>query len=494
MSAAVACGLVVAAACGNPPARSSIPAPDDWPGPAESIAPADPTDLLIEPQTTVAPQTSVEPQTTGTESASAVAGLIAATGPRGLRVTRPDGEVVAEIASDQIVTQPTWSRDGRFLAATLIDPATGAYQVAVIDTGSGEVAVRDARRPYFFYTWSHDGSRLAALGPGSSSGTAVDILDGTGTSSAANSLQGASMYVAWEPGGRRLLLHAGPQLLLISDPDTPGEFVDLGVVGSDFQAPAWVPGTSDFLYVDSISQDLNGRPRQESDVPVVARLMRRNTESGEITSLGPVGGFTEIAVHPEGDRAALSLPPSSQLALPERSEGLETVAFSSTDDPADNGGVGAGASESSGSIEIVDLATAERIKVLDRQGAWLEWSPGGDRLLIAARVLATDGGPGLAWYVWDGEKTQEWARFTPSPAFAQRYLPFAGQYTETPRLWSPDGAAITFGALIDGEAASAVVRLDDMGRLARLGTADVSFWSPAAASSAAPSEPQPDQT
>ena len=60
-------------------------------------------------------------------------------------------------------------------------------------------------------------------------------------------------------------------------------------------------------------------------------------------------------------------------------------------------------------------------------------------------------------------------------------MPFADQYTETPRLWSPDGAAVAFGAQTESGDVSAVARLGDGGRVERLGTADVAFWSPASA-------------
>lgn len=481
VAATAACALVFVVACSTAPNRTSVPAPADWTPETERDPLADATSR---PEPSLEPVPSAEPSEADESPApegSGGRGLIAAAGPTGLRLLQPSGRIVGELGVDHIVTQPTWSRDGRRLVATLTNPVSGASQVAIVDITTGNIVTADARSPYFFYTWNYDSSRLAALGPGSSGGTALDILDGTGKLSAPDSLQGQSMYVAWEPGGRRLLLHAGPQLVLISDPDTPGEYVDLGVVGSDFQAPSWVPGTSDFLYVDSVSQALDGIPREESDdsgVPVGPWLLRRDTESGEISNLGQVGGFTEIAVHPEGGRAALSLAPPPQRALPGSTEEFETIALSSTDDPADDGGTSGGASESSGSIEIVDLATAERVEILDRGGAWLEWSPDGDHLLIATLVLATDGGPALAWHVWDGETLQELVRFTPSAAFAQRYLPFAGQYTETPRLWSPDSDAITFGADTADGSVTAVARLDSVGTLTSLGPSDVSFWSP----------------
>ena len=472
-AAAAVCALLMAAACGSPPARSSIPAPVDWAEPEES----DPL-LGAASSTTVPHTTQADP---ATEGPNAILGLIAAAGPTGLRVLRPDGEVVAEIASDQVVTQPTWSRDGRRLAFTLFDPSSGNAQVAVIDVATWEMATAAARRPYFFYSWSHDGSRVAALGPGSTGTTALDILDDTGMLASTTALRSRDLYVAWEPGGRRLLLHAGSQLVLVGDPDSPGEYEDLGTVGSDFQAPAWVPGTRDFLYVDSGSQAFNGFSQPEADgqdIPAGPRLLRRSADSGEIANLGPVSGFALMAVHPEGGHAALSLPPPQ---LPFVSDPLDGFAYPQPSASlVQTGARSAEAHSERGSVELVDLATGERITVLDQQGLWLEWSPDGRRLLMAALDLAGPAGPSLSWNVWDGEQSSEMARFAPTAGFLQRYLPFADQYTETPRLWSPDGAAITFGALIDEGARSALARLDGTGRVTSLGQADVSFWSPGA--------------
>ena len=416
----------------------------------------------------------METQTTVTENASAVAGLIAAAGPTGLRLLTSDGTVINEMFVDQVVTQPTWSRDGSRLAVTLTDPTTGAYQIAVVDMGTMEVTTEATRRHYFFYSWSHDGSRLAALGPGSTGTTALDILDDSGTPSSSDYLESASLYLAWEPGGRRLLLHAGPQMFLINDPDTPGDHIDLGLVGSEFQAPAWVPGTNDFLYIDSDEQAYGGASQPEPSEPGPSAgplLLRRNAETGEITDLGPVSGFTMVAAHPDGESAALATFPPQPPSLPDPASTLDTAALTMTAD------LSGSEPDVYGAVEIVDLATGTRRLVLDREGFWLEWSPDGRRLLVAVQN-PSQSGQLFSWLVWDGEELQELTSFTPTAVFLQNYVAFADQYTETPRLWSPDGAAIAFGALIDGGAATAVALMEDMGRSTSLGAGDVAFWSP----------------
>ena len=174
---------------------------------------------------------------------------------------------------------------------------------------TGNIARTTTPRPYFFYTWSHDGSRLVALGPGQTGGTAAFILNETGGPAADVTLQSPSLYVAWEPGGRRLLLHAGHRLLLVNDVDSPRDHRDYGLVGVDFLAPAWVPGTRDFLYVDSYGQaplDTGEQELLDRRSATSPQLLRRNADTGEITDLGPAGLYTMMAVHPSGNRAAIS--------------------------------------------------------------------------------------------------------------------------------------------------------------------------------------------
>ena len=456
--------MLVLASCASPPKRTSVPAPADA-DLGSALAPGPETTSAVAPTSTAA---------TTRPSIAPVGGrgLIAASGPTGLRFLQPDGSQVAELAGDQVVVQPTWSRDGRHLAATIVDPNGGASVVAVVDTADWEIETSVAGRAYFFYSWNHDGTRLAALGPGQSGGTSLDILDGSGALSSNSSLGSSSIYVAWEPDGHRLLVHAGPRLWLVTDPDSPQEHTDFGPVGFGFQAPAWVPGTGDFLYVDDPAQPQEAGPyapaSEEAPEVVTAqtialsgpRLVRRSADRGDLTDLGDVEGLVMMSVHPEGGVAAVSL-----------------VAVPATPTEPD-GDSEAEPESSSGAVWIIDLDTGERAAVLDRTGLWLEWSHDGRNLLIAAPTTRDPDGATLAWHVWDGQEAVELARFTPTVAFVRDYLRFADQYVETPRLWSPDSDAIVFGATSVGLDTTAVARLDGVGGVRNLGVAEVSFWSP----------------
>ena len=490
ITGAAACALLVAAACSSSPTRSSTPAPPDWFAETEPD-PLDGATSLTFPPTELVPAPVLAPTDGGGagsaqtdespgEPAPRSRGLIAAAGPTGLRLLAPDGALVGELGPAHIVTQPTWSRDGRRLVATLTDPASGTSQVAVVDITTGDVLTAAARRPYFFYSWNHEGTRVAALGPGSSGGTALDILDGSGAPTSTSSLQSDTVFVAWEPEGSRLLIHAGPQLYMLSDPDSPGDHENLGPVGFGFQAAAWVPGTQDFLYVDSVSPALDTAPPEdlsgEAGPEAGPRLVRRHAGSGATVNLGPATGFAAMAVHPQGSRAALSLldPPT-----PESEGSANAGALDSLEGTGDGAAPERPAPQQwDGSVQIVDLATGERSIAIEHPGFWLEWSPDGRNLLIATALPTGNERLRLTWHVWNGESAVEVTQFTPSVAFARNYLPFADQYDETPRLWSPDSDAITFGAnTADGDV-TVVARIDRAGEVASLGPSDVSFWSP----------------
>ena len=492
------CALALAAACSSGVTRSSVPAPEDWTPPTPSLDAAAPNLSADEEGTGAIPPADATSQPSGE-------GLIAVAGPTGLRLFDPAGRQRAELASERIVIQPTWSRDGRRLVATSINPVAGTAEVVIVDIATGEVTTAAANRPYFFYTWSYDGSRLAALGPGSAAGTtAVNFLDASGEPASRLSLEGQSMYVAWEPGGGRLLLHAGPQLLLLDDPDSLSQRQDLGIVGTAFQAPAWVPGTPDFLYVDtsgSATEDSPAAPDPGPDNAMSPRLMRRSADTGATTDLGPAGSFTLISVHPDGHLAAVSFlsldSPAdaaasldAELSASDSANQTLDAELSASDSANQTLDAELSASDSAnqtlddssalaGSVQIVDLATGERRTVLDRPGFWLEWSPDGGHLLIGSTASESGTGAPMAWHTWDGQVAQELAEFTPSQVFAEQYLRFADQYTEMPRLWAPDGTAFAFGALSAGSGVGAVARLDAPQALTSIGGGDVAFWSPA---------------
>ena len=363
-----------------------------------------------------------------------IAGLIATGGPNGLNIVKPTGEVVAEFFDGRTATQPTWSRDGSRLVATFIDEATGESQVGVLDLGTFELVTSAARRPYYFYTWSADGTTIAALGPGvdeaGQDGISADLLDATGRPLSDTSLIGGSVFMAWEPDGSDLLVHIGPKLIMITDASDLGGFVDLGLVGNQFQAPSWIPGTREVVYVQNLGPDHG-------------RIVRLNVDTFEAIDLGRAWGFTFFSINPDGESMVIA---QSQFV-----------------------GEGDGVR-----LETVDLATGDHEPMSDELGMWLEWSPDGENLLVAT----SDDEQQLSWGLWDGAAIMDLGLYNPPQFYRLNYLRFADAYVESQRLWSPDGEAVIFVSEVDGAVpVTSAIRVDD-GTRVELGNSEVAFWSP----------------
>ena len=165
-------------------------------------------------------------------------------------------------------------------------------------------------------------------------------------------------------------------------------------------------------------------------------------------------GTVGIVVSPNGDRALLahgSASAGGDLAIALRSV-VEVVS----------------------PTEIVDLASGERQPVNEQRSLWAEWSPDGSRLAL----LQPNGSDAVEWVVWDGASTRGLGRFLPGPIFFRDYLLYSWQFTESPRVWSPDSTALVYAGFADGREGIWVDRIDDDAPALRVGDGTVAFWSP----------------
>ena len=378
-------------------------------------------------------------------------GVIAVGGGVPLRLIDSRGEASAADLT-QIAFQPTWSRDGtRVVVATGIG-APGApllAQVEVFDGLTGETfGAHTSLRPYFFFSWSHDGSRIAALGDGRL-GTTLDILDAQGDLLHEAIVESGSLFLAWEPGGDRLVAHADNEMFLVG-PATDATYTaaSLGPVGARFITPKWIPGTTDILYATD-----DGRLVRHP-------LGADDSDGGDLRDLGEVGGTLGIVVHPAGEVAALIHIPGPPAAGLDDGGTLQTT-FSQVNDIT-------------AAIEILDLSTGERTPVLDEVAWWAEWSPDGSQLLIA--TLGDD--READWHLWDGSEVVHVAAFVPTQLFFGRYMVFADQYIEQPRLWAPDSSAFVYSSRTSGGDELRVVAAAAESTPSPIGPGSAAFWSP----------------
>ncbi len=383
-------------------------------------------------------------------------GAIAVGGNLGLVIVDEEGNRLA-VAPDEPqgqATQPTWSRDGDRAVALVPTPTGAEVVVRTVD----EAFVHPARRGYFFFSWSGDGRYIAALGPGPQ-GTTMDILTDEGELATELSLDTQSFYFAWEPGGDDLVVHRDRTLELVRDPLELTTVEPLGEPGQSFLAPAWIPGTREIVIVDEVDD---------------GRLIRLDVDTGERIDLGPVGAEAGLVVSPDGSRLFLSHSGPNV----EFSDDI-TASFRPTDAapaPAIVDGVGAPVpaqepEESTAASEIVVLETGMRIPINNELSLWGEWSRNGESLLFLQ-----PGADAGVWRVLDINGVREIGRAQLSATFFRNYVFFAWQYVESPRLWSPDGDAIVFGASENGVPGIYVQPLD--GERTRISDGNVAFWAP----------------
>jgi len=372
-------------------------------------------------------------------------GAIAIAALDGLSVVSGDGGSSTVVTDANPVAQPTWSRDGSRLLAVEFTSPTDLQTVVV--AGEEDAVTHPARRPYFFFSWSGDGSFVAGLGPGPG-GTTLDILDSDGRPVSDDSLDAGSFYLAWEPGGDDLLIHRDATLELVRDPTKLEDRSALGQPGQLFLAPAWIPGTRDAL-IAAPTSDGN-------------RLVRIDVDTGEQTDLGPVSGGVGIVVSPDGSRAVL--------AHGGPAAAVDSIAISF---PAQQSTMAESAVTAS--TEIIDLVTNDRSPVSSEPSLWAEWSPDSESILMLQ--ARRDGEPGSEWVVWVEGRERPLGPSRLSQAFFRNFVPFSWQFVETPRLWSPGSDAIVYGGS-DGTTPGIYVHRLAQDSPERIADGDVAFWSP----------------
>ncbi len=362
------------------------------------------------------------------------------------------GDRTIDLKTGDLPRQPTWARDGSRLVVASVDgrlPVVDVFQGA---TGA-PIHRTFAERLYFFFSWSPDGSRIAALGPGAE-GTTLDILDADGNLLQSEVASAMSLFLAWEPNGERIAAHADASLLRI---DADGTVADLGVVGTAFFAPKWIPESSEIMLV--------------VDIEGTATLVRRGVEGGApMTTLGPVETDTGISVTPDGHRAAISMIFNAEGGGAARTTRFPQTVLTKTV-------LAQTVQPQTGTVEIVDLLTGERELILEGQSLWMEWNPQGTRLLVSILDGETNT---TTWWIHESESADTYpvTSFTASPVFLQSYLIFGDQFIEQPRLWSPAGDQFVFAELTPDGSFVRIAPAQADAESSIIGAGDVGFWSP----------------
>jgi TolB protein len=326
---------------------------------------------------------------------------------------RPDGTGRAEVSGPATAagrhTQAAWSPGGGLIAWAEVGAERSAIHVANPDGSdrrSGETPF-----PPFYLAWSPDGTRIVALGS-AEGGIGVLVATVAEDGLEVDSIEGGQpFYLDWSPGGERLLAHVGADLLVEIDPGTGMRTAVPDVTPGGFQAPMWLAdGRRVFAERGAVRQAVVLETPDGARDRIVAfdGYVTFDLAAGRI-AFESAGGDPGVAV-----TAAVGAQPVP--ALP-------------------------------GVLTVLDLESGRSTTVSPDPVLAFEWSPDGTRLLYLT-PLGDDGR--MQWNVWDGQSSQTFVAFTPSPVYLQDYLPFFDQYSRSHTAWAPSSGSFAYAGTDGG--------------------------------------------
>lgn len=375
-----------------------------------------------------------------------------ATSSGSLVVVDEDG-AVSRVAADSGDVQDLGGRTGRDVPVQATPSPDGSTVVwsefadgtsAVVVHERGEVRRIEVPSAPYFYQFSPDGQRLAALGNHPDGGTVALMMVDLGSDSAALVDAGQPYYLDWHPDSTRLAAHVGADVLASVAPT--GERTPIEVLPGAFQAPAWTDEDDLVAVVGVQGVTAAGRPvataisghdrLAQGGGPMIARI---DPASSDVTPVVEVAGPVGLDV--AGDRIAW-------LA---------------------QGG------DDAGTLSVVGLDGHDRHEVADTVVAF-EWSPDGSLLLFHT----LDRQQGLVPHVWAGpgdDQTTTYPGGLPTSTFLTEYLPFWPQYARSVTQWAPDSTAFATATTSDGGPGTVWLQPLD-GQRREVGPGEMVTWSP----------------
>lgn len=442
--AGFACFAIVLVACSGSPEPAARPDPVD-PVDDGSVPPTsepiedDPDPATGDSDPNEGP--SLEPAPVPLDNLSDQAGeIVLLDADEQVIVSQPDGTSARTLSEPGTSnSQPTWSTSGERVAWSSFGGGGAMLSTARSD-GSEPVSLAVSRPP-FYLSWSPDDTWIGGLRP-TGAGMEMFVANQSAVTERVVS-EAQPFYFDWV-NDDAIIAALGGQLLVdvsASDAVDPLRRPLQNPLGA-FQAPAVLP---------------NG------DVIIALNIEGDNTlvrvSGNTSTVIGTANSPMFLAASPDGRRIAVLVRPNDGAQQPQS----EVIAFQ-FDEPVEL---------ESGRVTIIDLETGDVEIQPEEQPVSMSWSPDSTTLAL----LAFDGA-GLQWSFNTPNGQVAGASFSPSPRFAQRYLPFFDQYNLSATSWSPTSDAIVFAGTIADETGIFVdVVSDDFGP-ALIATGEVAFWSP----------------
>lgn len=381
----------------------------------------------------------------------------------------PDGSgrfaLTSDAGAQHTYTQPTWSATGKRIAWTAIARIDGVRGSLITANANGTARTENETLfPPFYLYWSPDDSKVAYLSnwlapsgqtialhianiraPESADPTATPLVetDPVGV--------GQPFYFSWAPSADRLIAHVANREVIVLDlaAKEPSILVE---ESANFAVPQWVAAglTAEATSGDRTSADSDGELLYVIKDETTAQLVLSDAtgQNEEFLTYLARQDFISFSMNATG----------KQIAYIETTANVGFNAF--------------------GPLFLYDRE-AELFKQLSTDPAIaFFWSPDGSALYFLT-VEPTVDQIWLRVNVWDGTAVQQYARFVPSPSFARDYLPFADQYMQSVRFWSPDSNAIVYAGQAEDGTAGIWVQSIEEGAEAQLVVAGTfATWSP----------------
>jgi Tol biopolymer transport system component len=354
---------------------------------------------------------------------------------------------------------PTWSRDGKKLAAISANfkggTALSSDVWVVKEDGTGAYKARDgAKAGGIYLNFSPDGNNLTMLVGGNAT---LELLVADTSDAAAGKpanprklAEGQPLYSSWSPDNDRLLVRATAQnseiLNFVSAKNTNTMPVNFVGTLATFRAPEWSNDGTKLAYA------LAGKTTNDLPVLVVA-----DKDGKEIYRLDGAGSGMAFNWSPDSKFLAFGNLTAS----------------------------GQGFYESLSLAEISG-GKLQPQKIADGPVLAFFWSPDSKKI---AYVTLNSAGNLFAWNIYDlpAKKSTLLAEWAPSEAMAQ-VLSYFDQYAQSDSVWSPDSKALVFGGWdkvsLQGVSSqsnpSVYIVLADgtsAGQIYLAGAGDLGFWA-----------------
>ena len=360
-----------------------------------------------------------------TEQSIVATSTIPSTGDTSSLVTiQPGGDLVIIDESGAVIqtieppdgalyTQPIWASAETIVHAQV---ATDNHTLQAVRLDGEAVWSVDLDTPPFYYLAAPDPDSTTVVSlrnKDGGQGLVIERISGAVTDTVSRE---APFYASWHPTDGRLASHVGDMRIDIAGASS--ETIDADASG--FQAPVWLPSGLITLRTRGGEAYLT---RWDGDA--------FNDIANVRGAARFVGSHDSIAIVTGGD-----IQTSGVQAL---AQSLPTI--------------------TSGVLTAIDLERASFTSVTSDPSPMFQWDPAGEQLLYVTFV--EDPNPALVWHVWRDGETADFEPFAPEPTWFATVAPFFDQYAQSVSLWSHDGSAFAYPAVVDGEPRILVQHTDE---------------------------------